>query len=133
MLPENVVYLTGTYPVHGVSVAVYIPDIGSFLFQPECEQYWVEPNTTQVTFFGWGHLHDHTLEKSYADFLSGIYRKYDLIGKRVGVEKHYKTCAPAYRSAEMNLPDAAWLEIMDQICRDARSMIAFLRSRLRMR
>lgn len=112
MLPENIVYLTGTYPVHGVSVAVYIPAIGSFLLQPECEQYWVEPNTTQVTFFGWGHLSDQTLEKSYADFLSGIYRKYDLTGKRIGVEIRYKTCAPAYRSAEMNLPDEAWLDIV---------------------
>jgi Xaa-Pro dipeptidase len=112
MLPENVMYLTGTYPVHGVSIAVYIPDVGSFLLQPECEQYWVETNTTKVTLFGWGFLRDDLLERTYADFLSGIYRHYDLAGKRIGVEKHYKTCAPAYRSAEMNLPDAAWLEII---------------------
>ncbi len=112
MLPENVMYLTGTYPVHGVSIAVYIPDMGSFLLQPDCEQNWVEPNNTQVTIFGWGHLRHNSLEKTYADFLSLLYRKYSLPGKRIGVEKHYKTCAPAYRSAEMNLPDAAWLEIV---------------------
>jgi Xaa-Pro dipeptidase len=114
MLPENVVYLTGTYPVHGVSIAVYIPDIGSFLLQPECEQYWVEANTTRVTLFDWGHLRENPLEKTYAGFLSGIYHHYDLSGKRIGVEKHYKTCAPAYRSAEMNLPDEAWLEIVQE-------------------
>jgi Xaa-Pro dipeptidase len=112
LLPENIVYLTGTYPVHGVSIAVYVPDVGSFLLQPECEQYWVEGNTTRVTLFGWGHLQDNPLEKTYADFLSGIYRKYGLIGKRIGVEKHYKACAPAYRSAEMNLPDENWLKIV---------------------
>jgi Xaa-Pro dipeptidase len=112
MLPENVVYLTGTYPVHGVSIVIYIPNVGTFLLQPECEQYWVEANTTRVTLFDWGHLQDNPLDKTYADFLSGIYRHYDLNGKRIGVEKHYKTCAPAYRSAEMNLPDAAWLEIV---------------------
>jgi Xaa-Pro dipeptidase len=112
MLPENIVYLTGTYPVHGVSIAVYIPDVGCSLLQPECEQCWVEANSTRVTLFGWGHLRDNPLENSYADYLSGIYRKYGLIGKLIGVEKHYKTCAPAYRSAEMNLPDAAWLEIV---------------------
>ena len=28
MLPENVVYMTGTYPVHGVSIAVYITGCG---------------------------------------------------------------------------------------------------------
>jgi Xaa-Pro dipeptidase len=112
MLPENVVYLTGTYPVHGVSIAVYIPDVGSILLQPECEQYWVETNTTRVTLFGWGHLRDNPLENTYADFLSGIYHHYDLAGKLIGVEKHCKTCAPGYRSAEMNLPDAAWLEIV---------------------
>ena len=112
MLPENVVYMTGTYPVHGVSIAVYIPGVGSLLLQPECEQYWVEENTTGVTLFGWGHLQDNPLEKTYADFLSGIYRQYNLAGKRIGVEKHYKTCAPAYRSAEMNLPDETWLEIV---------------------
>ena len=112
MLPENVVYLTGTYPVHGVSIAVYIPDVGCFLLQPDCEQYWVEENASRVTLFGWGHLLDNPLEKNYADFLSGIYRQYDLAGKHIGVEKHYKICAPAYRSAEMNLPDAAWMEIV---------------------
>jgi len=112
MLPENVVYLTGTYPVHGVSIAVYIPDAGGLLLQPECEQYWVEANTKRVTLFDWGHLQDNPLEKTYTDFLSGIYRNYGLAGKQIGVEKHFKTCAPAYRSAEMNLPDAAWLEIV---------------------
>jgi Xaa-Pro aminopeptidase len=95
-----------------VSIAVYIPDIGTFLLQPECEQYWVEPKTTQATLFGCGHLQDDPLEKTYAGFLSRLYRKYSLSGKRIGVEKHYKICAPAYRSAEMNLPDAAWLEIV---------------------
>lgn len=112
MLPENIVYLTGTYPVHGVSVAIYIPGAGSLMLQPECEQYWVEPDQSTVSLFGWGHLGELPIEESYARFLSMVWRQYNLSGRRVGVELHYKSCAPAFRSAEMNLPDAAWVDIV---------------------
>ena len=112
MLPENVVYLTGTYPVHGVSVAVYLPGGTVELLQPECEQQWVEPEIAEVTLFGWGHFSDDQLEDTYAIFLSRIAEKYELKGRRIGVEKDISTCAPAYRSAEMNLPNAAWISLI---------------------
>ena len=114
MLPENVVYLTGTYPVHGVSVAVYLPGKSVELLQPECEQQWVEPEIAEVTLFGWGHLRDDPLEKTYVNFLSRIAGKYELEGRSMGVEKDISTCAPAYRSAEMSLPDAAWFSLISK-------------------
>ena len=114
MLPENIVYLRGTYPVHGVSVAVYIRGGECLLLQPDCEKDWIEANQTQVTLFGWGHLKDMPLETTYANFLADGYKKYLSSGMRLGVEMQFKTCAPAYRSAEMNLPDAAWLELVSR-------------------
>ncbi len=114
MLPENIIYLTGTYPVHGASVAVYIRGGECLLLQPECEKDWIESNRTTVTLFGWGHLQDMPIDNTYAYFLSDVYKKYLSSGMRIGVEKQVKTCAPAYRSAEMNLPDAAWLELVSQ-------------------
>ena len=112
MLPENIVYLSGTYPVHGVSVAVYFRGGECLLLQPDCEKDWIEANQTQVTLFGWGHLQDVPLETTYTNFLSDIYKRHLSPGMRIGVEIQFKTCAPAYRSAEMNLPDAAWLELV---------------------
>ena len=112
LLPENVVYLTGTYPVHGVSVAVYLPRVGSFLLHPECEQEWIAHGDCGVSLFGWGHINDKPIEAAYTEFLSNLYGKYQLTGKRIGVEMNVKTCAPAYRSAEMNLPDDAFLAIV---------------------
>lgn len=120
MLPENVVYLTGTYPVHGVSVVVYLPGGKVELLHPECEELWLEPGFSQVTLFGWGHLSDNPLQKTYEDFLSKITVKYDLTGKCFGVEKDISVCAPAYRSSEMILPGAAFHRLISQCFTDCR-------------
>lgn len=112
MLPENVVYLTGTYPVHGVSVAVYLPGGIVDLLHPECEHQWIEPGFSEVTLFSWGHLADDPLGRTYEQFLSKIAGKYDLTDRCIGVEKDISVCAPAYRFAEMILPDAAFFRMV---------------------
>lgn len=114
MIPENIVYLTGTYPVHGVSVAVYIPGGHSLLLTPECEQDWVETNRTKVSLFGWGHLHDQPLETSHSAFLTNVYKQYLSDGMQIGIERQFRTIAPAFRSAENILPDSSWIDLVSR-------------------
>lgn len=107
-LPEHVVYLTGTYPVHGVSAVFYRPGVEPRLLQPECELQWVKPGCATVSPFGWGHLPDRPLEENYDRWLSDLAEEFSGQIGAIGVEADYGVSAPPFSSAENLLPDEAW-------------------------
>lgn len=107
-LPEHVVYLTGTLPVHGVSAVFYLPGAEPRLLQPECELQWVRPGGCQVTGFGWGHLPDLPIEENYDLWLQSLAVEFAGQVKALGVELDVTAAAPPFSSAENLLPDSAW-------------------------
>jgi Xaa-Pro dipeptidase len=107
-LPEHVVYLTGTLPVAGVSLAFYRPGMEPRLLQPECELQWVKAGGCIPTSFGWGHLPDRPIEQNQLDWMQSLAAEFGDDIRTLGVEIDFGTTAPSFSSAENLLPDNAW-------------------------
>lgn len=111
-LPENIVYLTGTQPVHGASAVFYMPGQKPALLQPECESQWVETDRCELVTFPWGHLGDTDLTGNYTYWLTQLAGKYCDSIQSLGLELDFSVAAPAYSSAEYLFPDRAWFSLV---------------------
>ena len=118
-LPENVVYITEYWPVHGISLAV-LPQTGKpTLFVPEVEAEWGNPQWAEIVPFGWALLKDQDLYTSYKQHLSDIRDSWGLTSARIGVEKALEIVGTSYRHAEPIVPAAPWVALLDQVFADA--------------
>jgi Xaa-Pro aminopeptidase len=118
-LPENVVYITEYWPVHGISLAV-LPQTGKpTLFIPEVEAEWGNPQWAEIVPFGWALLKDQDLYTSYRQQLSDIRDSWGLTTARIGVEKALEIVGTSYRHAEPIVPAAPWVALLDEVFADA--------------
>lgn len=111
-LPENIVYLTGSYPILGLSIAAYMPDRFITLLLPEFETIWFPSRKVQIDSFPTGHLGDKSIIKSYSEWLTRLHNQYNINPLRIGIEMDITIAAPAYNSAEMLLPGSSWIDIL---------------------
>jgi Xaa-Pro dipeptidase len=118
-LPENVVYLTETWPHHGISVAVLPKKGRPTLFIPEVEAEWGNRDWAEVVPFGWALLKDQDLYVSYRQLLGEVSSKLGLGGAKVGVERDLEIVGTTYRHAEPILPAAPWGELLSEVFADA--------------
>ncbi len=118
-LPENIVYLTDYWPHHGFSVAVLPRDGKALLFLPEVEVGYTNPEWAEITTFGWGLLKDGDLYENYERLLSAAFARFELKGKKVGVERSFEVVAPTYRMAEPVVPSGPWQSLMDKVFAEA--------------
>jgi Xaa-Pro dipeptidase len=118
-LPENVVYLTDYWPIHGFSVAVLTRDGQPLLFVPEVELEYTRPEWAEVITFGWGLLKDGDLYENYRQLLSKAFARLGLKGKRIGVERSFEVIAPTYRMAEQVVPSGPWNDLLNGIFAEA--------------
>jgi Xaa-Pro dipeptidase len=110
-LPEHVVYLSGVYPVLGISAVLYMPGFGPSLLQPAFEEIWLqEPNRMKV--FPTGHLGDPSQEESYRQWLEEMKEVMPSGIHKIGVEMSVGIAAPAYNASEGLLPNATWIHIL---------------------
>ena len=105
-LPENVVYLTETWPHHGISVAVLPEEGRPTLFIPEVEMEWGNTDWADVVSFGWALLKDQDLYTSYRRLLGEAVQKLGLHKATVGVERDLEVVGTTYRHAEPIVPAA---------------------------
>jgi Xaa-Pro aminopeptidase len=114
-LPENVVYLTETWPHHGISVAV-LPEKGRpTLFIPEVEAEWGNKEWADVVPFGWALLKDQDLYTNYRQLLGEVVNKLGLSKAKVGVERELEVVGATYRHAEPIVPAAPWFAMLDEV------------------
>lgn len=114
-LPENVVYLTGTLPVHGNTLAFYLPGEQPILLQPDCELQWVREDLAEVHTYPWGHLGNPAPLESFRRWFKQLDERFGARIHTLGIELDFSVAAPAYSSAEALLPDATWRSaILDQ-------------------
>jgi Xaa-Pro dipeptidase len=118
-LPENVVYLTDYWPHHGFSVAVLPREGKAVLFLPEIEEEYAKPEWAEVVPFGWGLLKDEDLYDNHRKNLTEIKQRFNLSGKKVGVEKSFEIVGPTYRAAEPVIPAAPWNDLLADLFLDA--------------
>jgi Xaa-Pro dipeptidase len=110
--PENIIYVSGHFPVHGVSLALYLPGGKTRLLVPECEKDLVDTRPEGVSTFPWGHLHDPDFTENHRLWVKTVIKESGFEHSRVGIELSTRTTAPAYRTSEtLNVPDwAAYLK-----------------------
>lgn len=118
-LPENVVYLTETWPHHGISVAVLAEEGRPILFIPEVEREWGNKDWADVVPFGWALLKDQDLYASYRQLLGDAIKKLGLKKATIGVERGLEIVGTSYRHAEPIVPAAPWFELLDELFADA--------------
>jgi len=114
-LSENVVYLADYWPHHGFSVALLPREGKPLLFVPEVEIEYTKPDWAEVTAFGWGLLKDGDLYENYRRLITGAFDRFDLKGKKIGVERSFEVIAPTYRMAEQVVPSGPWHGLLDRI------------------
>lgn len=114
-LPENVVYLTETWPHHGISVAVLARDGRPTLFIPEVEMDWGNKDWADVVPFGWALLKDEDLYTSYRKLLGEAIKRLGLEKGKIGVERELEVVGTTYRHAEPIIPAAPWFTLLDEL------------------
>src|SRR5438445_3789396 len=100
-LPENVVLLTGYWPVVGRSAAVLTLEHGPILLAPEMEAYAIQGAWAEDvhTFPVW-RLVDPDPQDSLNELLAAVAARYGLKGRRVGYDGAFEDIAPTQRVAE---------------------------------
>jgi len=114
-LPENVVYISDYWPVHGISVVVLAQNGSPTLFIPEVEAEWGSPDWAEVVPYGWALLKDPDLYASYKKLLGDISAKLGLHSAKIGVEKELEVVGTTYRHAEPIVPAAPWWEMLEDV------------------
>ncbi len=104
-LPENVLFLTGYWPVSGIDCVV-CPRSGKPVLLAALleEEYMAKNRIEDVRFFPYGTLTSGDVYEQIARLLRGVAGDYGLLGKAVGFEAGFETVAPPFNSAEPPFP-----------------------------
>ncbi|HST06354.1 MAG TPA: Xaa-Pro peptidase family protein [Chloroflexia bacterium] len=101
-LPENVLFLTGYWPMSGMSWVLLVRGEEPVVLAPVGEEEWVERavDANNARYYGWGGVNDSPPEVQIGQLLGDLRKSFGLRGKRVGYEGSFETVAPPYLSAE---------------------------------
>ncbi|WP_179215991.1 Xaa-Pro peptidase family protein [Paenibacillus sp. MY03] len=104
-LPENVLFLTGYWPVSGIGCVV-CPQVGNpVLIATDLEeQYMIKNRIKDVRFVPYGTLSSGDIYEQTTVVLREIADEFDLIEKKIGYEASFETIAPPMNSAEPTIP-----------------------------
>ena len=114
-LPENVVYITEHWPIHGISVAVLPQEGRPTLFIPEVEEEWGNKDWAEIVPFGWSLLKDKDLYTSYHELLTSISESLGLSRAKIGIEQDLEVVGTTYRHAEPIIPAAPWSNLLESV------------------
>lgn len=104
-LPENVLLLSGYWPVSGIGCVV-CPKAGKpvLLASSLEEEYMAKNRIEDVRFFPYGTLSSGDAYEQTAGLLQAIAAESGLLGKAIGYEAGFETAAPPMNSAEPAIP-----------------------------
>lgn len=107
-LPENVVFLSEHWPIHGVSIALLEREGRAHLLVPEIESAYADPEWADVEVFGWSLLKDRDLYQEVRERLTRLRDERGLASARIGVERSFEVVGSTYRAAEPIVPAEPW-------------------------
>ena len=114
-LPENVVFLTEHWPIHGVSIAVLEREGRAHLLVPEIESAYADPDWAEVEVFGWLLLKDRDLYDEVRERLTRVRGERGLASARIGVERSFEVVGSTYRAAEPIVPAEPWNAMLAEV------------------
>jgi Xaa-Pro dipeptidase len=118
-LPENVLLLSGYWPMSGMSWAIVARGEEPVVLAPVGEEEWVQAGWPgESIFYGWGGVHDDHPDASMGRLLAEVSRKLGLEGKRVGYEGSFEIVSPPYFAAEHHLPSGPTMANLQKVWGD---------------
>lgn len=121
-LPENIVFLTGFWPLTGTSWLVFSADGQYELIIPSCEAIEAEGyGETNFSTYEWAHLKAGDPSAQIGSKLKSICSKLKISNAVIGIEENFANIAPALNIGEPSVP-----------CKSSKTLIsqAFPKARL---
>lgn len=100
VLPENVLYLTNFWPIHGLAGAILPKEGDPTLFVPEVETENADRSWARIVPFGWGRLGDKNQYVTLKELLQKVRQELRFGNGTIGLDEGFDVLAPPYRAAE---------------------------------
>jgi Xaa-Pro aminopeptidase len=105
LLPENVVFLTGFWPLTGTSWVVFTADGDSQLVVPACEAIEAgKYGQKNFLTYEWAHLKAGDPSKQIENLLKSICRELKINNGSIGIEENFANIAPSLNIGESCVP-----------------------------
>ena len=100
-LPENVLFLSGWWPLTGTTWAIFTADGNCHLIVPACEaQEAKDCGIYEMSTYEWGHLKAPEPEVQILSHISRLAKQYGFSDGTIGIEKSFGAIAPALSFGE---------------------------------
>jgi len=100
-LPENVVFLSGWWPLSGTSWVIYTSSGTCHLIIPACESTEAEEDgITDFSAYEWAHLNAPNLEMQIVDIVRSKSKEFGINEGVIGIEESYDSIAVPLNVAE---------------------------------
>lgn len=119
-LPENLLFLTGYWPMSGMSWVLLARGEEPVVLAPVGEEEWVERavDANNARYYGWGGVADPAPDVEIRRLLGDLRSRFGLQGKRVGYEGSFETIAPPYLSAENHVSAIPSMRVLQSLFGD---------------
>jgi len=120
-LPENVVFLSGWWPLTGTSWIIFTADGYSHLIVPACESQEAKADgITELSTYEWGHLAAPDPVGETKNALKAAAEKLGIERGLIGIEETFEGVAPPLNIAEPAVPGIWSGQLLKQTLPDAK-------------
>ena len=103
-LPENVLFLSGWWPLTGTSWAISTADGQTHLILPRCEAIEAQADgITDFSTFEWAHLDTNPLEE-IKRLIQHVAKEFGIEKGHIGIEENFEGIAPPLNIGEPSVP-----------------------------
>ncbi len=114
-LPENVLFLSGWWPLSGTTWIVVSREGQSCLIIPACETAEAEADgITDFAAYEWAHLKAPDVGEQVRDSIKSICTRFGIAKGKIGIEENFEGIAPPLNLGEPSVPVRASRELVMQ-------------------
>ena len=100
-LPENIVFLSGWWPLTGTTWAIFTADGNCYLIVPACEaQEALDCGIDKLSTYEWGHLKAPNPGEQMQGLIKMLAKQYGFENGTIGIEESFSSVAPALSIGE---------------------------------
>ena len=115
-LPENVLFLSGWWPLSGTSWAVFSGDGKCHLIVPACEAAEAQGDgITELSTYQWAHLDAVDPVGETKEALRKVAKQFGIEKGRIGIEENFEGVAPPLNIAEPAVPTAGSKQMLEDV------------------